>query len=219
MSEVVASTTEIREFRPSWTTFHRRLLGRLLLLGPLLLLVVLVAAPSIGLALVMLGAVSVLGGLGLAVYFGRMRVSVLPDRVRVHGALRTRSWTRDEPAAAVFLPQPGPALVPPGAERATLYLVSREDSRLFRLGSGTWERTVLDELATAIGAPVIIVPPGLTAEEIRDRYPGTIGWTAVHPWLVAFVLAASVPVLMFVTIILIRVVLVATGQLQLPLPH
>ncbi|QEO10591.1 hypothetical protein [Protaetiibacter larvae] len=219
MSATPDDLTAVREFQPSWAAFHRRFLARMLMLGPLLLLVVIVAAwPSIGLALVLLGAAGVLGGLGLAVYFGRVRVTVQPGRVTVRGPLRTRSWRTDELAAAVLVPQPGAALMRPGSATATLYLVSVDDRRLFWLSGGLWERDALDELAAAIGVQVITVPPGLLAEEIRDRYPGTIGWTAVHPWLFALVLAASAAAVMFIVLVLTTVVLIATGELQLPTP-
>ncbi|TXK17020.1 hypothetical protein [Homoserinibacter sp. GY 40078] len=203
-----------RTFLPSWSVFHRRLLGRMLIVGPVLILVIFVLSwPSLGLGLLMLGATLTIGGVALAIYFGRVRVDAEGDTLRVRGPFLTRSWIRHDIAAVVFVPLPGP----PGPVRpATLYAVSRLNERLFWLSGTFWEREALDEVSAAIGAPVHEVPPGLPAREIQERYPGTVGWTSVRPWLLALVLAASAGVAMFLVLVITTLVLIATGELQLP---
>jgi len=208
------------EFRPSWAAFHRRLLTRMLLVGPLFLIVLIVAAwPSLGLAFMMVGVVLLLGGLALAVYFGRVSARIDGHAIRIRGPFRTRTWSFGDIAALVLVPQPGTPPTPPGRERptpATLYAVSHLHERLFWLSGDFWERPVLDEIAKAIGAPLHEVPRGLPAQEVQARYPGTVGWTAVRPWLFALVVAGTAALLMLAVVIVASVVLIATGQVQLP---
>lgn len=217
MTEAAA---EPSEFRPSWAAFHRRLLARMLLLGPLFLMVLIVAAwPSLGLALVLVGAGVAAGGIALAAYFGRVSVRFEGAVIRVRGPLRTRSWSFGDIAALVMVPYAGTPPTPPGRERvvpATLYAVSHEYTRLFKLSGDFWERPVLDEIARSIDAPLHEVPRGLPAQEIQARYPGTLGWAAVRPWLFALVLAVSAAVLMLIVMVVTTFVLISTGQLQLP---
>ena len=71
-------------------------------------------------------------------------------------------------------------------------------------------------IAALIGAPIHHVPSGLTLKEIVARFPGTLGWTALRPWLLAIVIAASALVLMVTVSFIITAVLLATGQLTLP---
>lgn len=213
-----ADAMGFRDFRPSWPAFHRRLARRMLLLGPLVVVIVLVASwPSLGLAFMMLGASLTVGGIVLAVYFGRARVRVEGTTVHVRGSFRSRSWSRTDIAALVLVPQPGLS-AGPGAPAATLYAVSPAHERLFWLSGDFWERTELDEVAAAIAVPVVAVPKGLLAEEIRQRYPGTVGWTAVHPWLFALLVAGVASAVMLVSIVITSAVLIATGELQLPSP-
>ena len=215
-----AAAVERQEFRPSWAAFHRRLLARMLLVGPLFLIVLIIAAwPSLGLALVLVGAGMALGGIALAAYFGRVSVRFEGSVIRVRGPLRTRSWSFGDIAALVMVPYAGAPPTPPGRERpvpATLYAVSHGHERLFRLSGDFWERPVLDEIARTIDAPLHEVPRGLPAQDIQTRYPGTVGWTAVRPWLFALVLAVSAAVLMLIVVVIASFVLIATGQVQLP---
>lgn len=215
-----ADTPAVPEFRPSWAAFHRRLLTRMLLVGPLFLILLIVAVwPSLGLALVMVGAAMALGGIALAVYFGRVSVRVEGKAIRIRGPLRTRSWSLGDIASLVLVPQAGTPPTPPGRERptpATLYAVSHLHERLFWLSGDFWERSVLDEIVKAVGVTVHEVPRGLPAQEVRMRYPGTVGWTVVRPWLFALVLAVSAALLMLVVVIITSIVLLATGQVQLP---
>jgi|GEM_PF-1571416 len=208
------------EFRPSWAAFHRRLLARMLLLGPLLLIVLIVAAwPSLGLALVMLGGAMALGGIALAGYFGRASVRIDGGTIRVRGPLRTRSWSLGDIASLVMVPRPGTPPTPPGRERpipATLYAVSHLHERLFWLSGDLWERSSLDDIARATGLTVHEVPRGLSAQDVQTRYPGTVGWTTVRPWLFALVVAVSAALLMLIILVITSIVLVATGQVQLP---
>ena len=215
-----AEAAAMPEFRPSWAAFHRRLLTRMLLVGPLFFVVLFVAAwPSVGLALVLVGTVMALGGLALAVYFGRVSARIEGRSIRIRGPFRTRAWSFGDIAAVVLVPQPGLPPTPPGRERptpATLYAVSHLHERLFRLSGDFWERSVLDAIAKSIEAPVHEVPRGLPAQEVQTRYPGTVGWTAVRPWLFALVVAVSAALLMFGVVIITTIVLIATGQVQLP---
>jgi len=208
------------EFRPSWAAFHRRMLTRMLLVGPLFLIVLIVAAwPSLGLAFMMVGAVLLLGGIALAVYFGRVSARIEGDTIRIRGPFRTRTWSFRDIAALVLVPQAGTPPTPPGRERpipATLYAVSHLHGRLFWLSGDFWERPVLDEIAKAVGAPLHEVPRGLPAQEVQARYPGTVGWTVVRPWLFALVVAAAAALLMLAVVIVTSIVLLATGQVQLP---
>lgn len=216
----MADAAGVPEFRPSWAAFHRRLLSRMLLVGPLLLILLILAAwPSLGLAFLMVGAAFALGGVALAVYFGRVSARIEGPTIRIRGPLRTRSWSFGDIAALVLVPQPGAPPSPPGRERpipATLYAVSHLHERLFWLSGAFWERPVLDEIAKAIGAPLHEVPRGLPAQDVQSRYPGTVGWTVVRPWLFALVVAVSAAVLMFVVLLIASIVLIATGQVQLP---
>lgn len=220
MTDAADVTAEQQEFRPSWAAFHRRLMSRMLLLGPLLVVIVLVASwPSIGLALITLGAAMALGGIAFAAYFGRTRLRVEGSMVRFRGPLRTRGWVRGDIAALVFVPTPGQPPVPPGRERptsATLYAVSPLNERLFWLSGDFWERDELDRIAQAVGSPVHEAPKGLSAQDVRERFPGTVGWTNVHPWRLALLLAGIAMVLMFTVVVATTVVLIATGQVQLP---
>lgn len=215
-----AEAASVPEFRPSWAAFHRRLLMRMLLVGPLFLIVLIVAAwPSIALAFLMVGAAMAVGGIALSVYFGRVSVRIEGTAVRVRGPLRTRAWAFSDIGALVLVPRPGTPPTPPGRERptpATLYAVSHLHERLFWLSGDFWERPVLDEIAHAIGVPVHEVPRGLPAQDVRMRYPGTVGWTAVRPWLFALVIAVSAAVVMLLVVIITTAVLISTGQVQFP---
>lgn len=219
-STETADAAAVPEFRPSWSTFHRRLLARMLLVGPLLLILLILAAwPSLGLAFLMVGAAFAIGGVALAVYFGRVSARIEGDSIRIRGPLRTRKWSLDDIAALVLVPQAGVPPTPPGRERpipATLYAVSHLHERLFWLSGAFWERPVLDDIAKAIGAPLHEVPRGLAAQDVQQRYPGTVGWTVVRPWLFALVVALSAALLMFIVLIVASIVLIATGQVQLP---
>jgi hypothetical protein len=219
-ADTAAAATAVPEFRPSWAAFHRRLLARMLLVGPLLVIVLIVATwPSVGLAVMMVGATLALGGLALAVYFGRTSARIEGSTIRVRGPFRTRRWSFADIADLVLVPQPGTPPSPPGRERptpATLYAVSHLHERLFWLSGDFWERPVLDEVAAAIGAPLHEVPRGLPAQEVQQRYPGTVGWTVVRPWLFALLVAVGAALLMLVVSIVAAVVLIATGQVQLP---
>lgn len=215
-----AAAVAVPEFRPSWAAFHRRLLARMLLAGPLFVILLFVATwPSLGLAVVMIGAALALGGLALAVYFGRTSARIDGTTIRVRGPFRTRTWSFVDIAALVMVPQPGAPPTPPGRERATtatLYAVSHLHERLFWLSGDFWERPVLDEIAAAIGAPLHEVPRGLPAAEVQQRYPGTVGWTVVRPWLFALVIAVAGALLLLAVSIVAAFVLIATGQVHLP---
>lgn len=201
-----------RHFQPSWPAFHRRLLGRMLWLGPLLVLALLIAAwPSFGFALVGLGTTLLLGGIALAVYFARMRVSVEHGELRIRGPLRTRRWPVHAVATLVFLPLPG-------ARRASLYGVSPALERMFTLSAEVWEDEQLEGVSEAIGAPVVRAPAGLTVADITERYPGTIGWATRRPWLLMALVTGGLMLLMLVLAVITTIVLVATGQVPLPVP-
>ncbi|AYF98580.1 hypothetical protein [Protaetiibacter intestinalis] len=205
-----AAPGEPRTFHPSWPAFHRRMLVRLLWLAPLLLVAVMVAAwPSFGLALVVLGAGILLTGLGLAVYFARAQASVADGELRIRGVLHTRRWSVHSIGALVFVPLPG-------TRRPTLYGVSPVRERMFALSAELWEDAELEQLATAIGAPIVRAPAGLTAIDLTERYPGTIGWTTRHPWLVVALLTGGTVVLMLTVAVISTIVLIATGQVTLP---
>ncbi len=220
MDAELADAPATPEFRPSWSAFHRRLLARMLLLGPLLVIVLIVAAwPSLGLAFVMLGGAMAFGGLALALYFGRVSVRIDGTAIRVRGPFRTRGWSLGDIAALVMVPRPGTPPTPPGREHpipATLYAVSHLNERLFWLSGDFWERSALDDIARATGLTVHEVPRGLPAQDMQARYPGTIGWTNVRPWLFALVVAISAGLLMLIILVITSIVLVATGQVQVP---
>jgi hypothetical protein len=207
-----AAAGEPREFRPSWPVFHRRMLRRLVWLAPLFVLVVLIAAgPSLSLAIMALGAALVLAGVGFAVYFARTRAMVADGELRIRGPLRTRRWHVQAIGTLVFVPLPG-------TRQPTLYGVSPVLERMFSLSPEVWEEHVLEELAEAIGAPVVRAPAGLPAAELAARYPGTVGWTTTRPWLVLLLLMGGTVLLMMIVGIIMTAVLVATGQVPLPTP-
>lgn len=205
------------EFRPSWSGFHRRLWRRWALLLPLTLLILLIASgPQIGFAFVAIGLPMVVGGSFAAVYFGRARVWFDDSVIRVRGAIRTRSWSTADIARLVFVPQPG--ALPGRPAPATLYAVTGLDERLFWLSADIWDRDQQDAIAHAIGAPVHEVPAGLTPKEIAERFPGTIGWTTLRPWLFAIVISASTLLLILTVSVIVTLVMILTGQLTLPTP-
>ena len=205
-----AAPSEPREFRPSWPAFHRRMLGRLIWFGPLLVLMLLIAAwPSVGTAVIALGTAFVLGGIGMIVYFGRTRARVEAGELRIRGPLRTRRWPTYAIGTLVLLPLPG-------TRDATLYGVSPVLERMFSLSAQTWEQDELAELAEAIGAPVVRAPAGLTVADLRERYPGTIGWTTTHPWAVVLLVVGGVAIATFLVSLVVAAVMIATGQVQLP---
>jgi hypothetical protein len=205
-----AAPGEPRVFRPSWPAFHRRMLVRLVWLAPLLVLTLIVAAwPRVGLALIALGTGLLLAGIGLAVYFARSRVVVEAGEVRIRGPLRTRRWAAHSVATLVFVPLPG-------RRQATLYGVSPVLERMFALSAEVWEQEELEAIAEAIGSPVVRAPAGLAAAELKERYPGTVGWTTTHPWLLVLLLTASTVVLMFALAVVATIVLLSTGQVTLP---
>src|SRR5690606_20814818 len=135
--------------------FHRRLLARMVWLAPLLVLALLIAAwPSLGLALVGLGGALVLGGVALAVYFSRTRVTVVDGELRIRGPLRTRRWPVHAISTLVFLPLPG-------TRRATLYGVSPVLERMFVLSAEVWDDDTHVAIAEPFGAPSVRYPAGL----------------------------------------------------------
>ncbi|PZQ92031.1 MAG: hypothetical protein DI534_03590 [Leifsonia xyli] len=207
-----AAAPERREFRPSWPAFHRRLLIRLFWFAPFLLLVlVMVGWPSFGMALVALGGGLLLVGIALAAYFGRARVSIEAGELRIRGALRTRRWPLHRIGTLVLLPLPG-------TRDATLYGVSPALKRMFSLSAQVWPQETLEELAEAIGAPIVRAPAGLAVIDLKERYPGTIGWTTTHPWVLMLVVVGGVGVATVLVSLVIAFVLVATGQVPLPSP-
>ncbi|HLU63853.1 MAG TPA: hypothetical protein VKY66_04920 [Protaetiibacter sp.] len=206
------SPADARHFRPSWPAFHKRMLARMLWLGPLLVLALLIAAwPSFGFALIGLGATMLLGGTGLAVYFARTRVTVAHGELRIRGPLRTRRWPLHAVGTLVFVPLPG-------APHAGLYGVSPGIERMFALSAEAWEHAELEAIAEAIGAPVVRAPTGLTVAEITERYPATIGWAIRRPWLLMLTVAGALMLLMIVLAVISAAVLVATGQVPMPVP-
>ncbi|MFT4028649.1 MAG: hypothetical protein QM675_02135 [Protaetiibacter sp.] len=201
---------EPRVFRPSWPVFHRRMLVRLVWFSPLLLMALLLAAwPSVGLGIMALGTGLLLGGIGLAVYFGRTTVTIESGELRIRGPLRTRRWPLPAIATLVFVPLPG-------RRRASLYGVSPLLERMFALSAETWEEDELEGIAASIGAPVVRAPAGLTGPELQERYPGTVGWTTTRPWLFVLLLTCGTAVLMFAVAVVATIVLIATGQVTLP---
>lgn len=207
-----APAAEPREFRPSWASFHRRMLMRLLWLAPLLILTLIVAAwPSLGLALIVLGAGMLLAGLGLGLYFGRARVTVHERELRIRGPLRTRRIPVHTIATLVFVPLPG-------TRRATLYGVSPLLERMFSLSADAWDDAELEGIAEAVGAPIVRAPVGLTPVELTERYPGTIGWTTTHPWAVVLLLTGGIVLLMLVVAVIATAVMISSGQLPMPTP-
>ncbi|MCS0500425.1 hypothetical protein [Protaetiibacter mangrovi] len=207
-----AAPAEPRTFHPSWPAFHRRMLMRFLWLAPLLVFALVIAAwPSIGLALVVLGTGILLAGLGLLVYFARSRVTVESGELRIRGPLRTRRWPLHAVATLVFVPLPG-------ARRATLYGVSPALERMFSLSAELWDEADLEALAGAIGASVVRAPAGLAPLELQERYPGTVGWTTTHPWLVVLLLTGGAMIVMIAVAVVVAAVLIATGQVPMPSP-
>ncbi|WP_166865739.1 hypothetical protein [Salinibacterium sp. ZJ70] len=203
-----------REFRPDWSRFHRRLWRRWAMLLPLtLLIMVLAVGPQVGFLFVAIGLPMVVGGLVALLYFSRARVWFEGPVLRIRGALRTRSWSTSDVGNLVFVPQPG---LPGKKMPATLYGVTTQAERLFWLSGDLWDREDQDAIAALIGAPIHEVPAGLTPKEIAERFPGTLGWTALKPWLFALVIAACALALMVTVSVIITVVLLATGQLTLP---
>ncbi len=205
-----ATASERREFRPSWPAFHRRMLVRLIWFAPLLLLTLLIATwPSAGAAFVVLGAALVLTGVGLALYFGRTRVTIEAGELRIRGPLRTRRWPAHAIGTLVLLPLPG-------TRDATLYGVSPVLERMFSLSAQTWEQASLTEIAEALGAPVVRAPAGLAVPDLKERYPGTIGWTTTHPWALVLLVVGGTVLVAFIVSVVIAAVLIATGQVPMP---
>ena len=203
--------------RPSWARFHRRLLARMLLMGPLVVLMAVIAMwPSVGLALVLIGGGMVLGGLALAVYFARTRVRVGAREIRVRGPLRTRRWALRDIGTIVFVPPLGAPAGTEIARMATLYAVAPSLERMFSLSAGLWEADDLEAIAERIGAPVVRAPAGIPPAELRARYPGTVGALATRPWLVMLLLAAGTVFAMVIALVIAMIVLYATGQSSLP---
>lgn len=206
------SPGEPRQFHPSWPAYHRRLLARLVWLAPLLVLALLIAAwPSFGLALIGIGGVLLLGGASLGVYFARTRVTVADGELRIRGPLRTRRWPVHAVGTLVLLPLPG-------TRRPTLYGVSPVLERMFSLSAEVWSEDELENIAEAIGAPIVRAPAGLAVVDMSERYPGTIGWTVRHPWLVIVLITVGAVLAMLVVAIISAFVLVATGQVPMPGP-
>jgi hypothetical protein len=206
-----AAPGEPRSFLPSWPVYHRHLLGRLVWAVPLMLLCFLIAAPSVALGVIGLGSAVLGGGIALALYFGRTRVTVTGEQLRIRGPLRTRSWPRAAIATLVLLPLPG-------TRRATLYGVSPALSRMFSLSAATWEDADLDQIAEAIGAPIVKAPVGLAVVDIKERYPGTIGWAITHPWAVMLLVGGGAVLLTLALAVVSAVVLIGTGQVPMPVP-
>ncbi|RQP12533.1 MAG: hypothetical protein EAS51_02515 [Microbacteriaceae bacterium] len=207
-----APAPERREFRPSWPAYHRRMLVRLVWLAPLLVLTLLIVTwPSVGAAVVAIGAALLLGGIAMLLYFGRTRATVEAGELRLRGPLRTRRWPTHAIATLVMLPLPG-------TRDATLYGVSPALERMFSLSAQTWEQDALEELATAIGAPVVRAPAGLAVADITERYPGTIGWTTRHPWAVVLLVVGGTLLASFLFSVLVAAIMIATGQVPLPTP-
>jgi hypothetical protein len=205
-----AATGEPRQFHPSWPAFHRRMLARLVWLAPLLVLTLVIAAwPSFGLALIGVGGALLLVGVGLGLYFSRTRVTVADGELRIRGPLRTRRWPVHAIATLVLLPLPG-------TRRPTLYGVSPVLERMFSLSAEVWDDDDLEAIAEAIGAPLVHAPAGLALVDITERYPGTVGWTTRHPWLVVVLITAATMVVMLAVAVISALVLMATGQLPMP---
>jgi hypothetical protein len=59
-------------------------------------------------------------------------------------------------------------------------------------------------------------PAGLALVDITERYPGTVGWTTRHPWLVVVLITAATMVVMLAVAVISALVLMATGQLPMP---
>lgn len=217
MSEAEKTTDApaAREFRPSWKGFHRRLWRRWALLLPFTVLILFLAAgPQVGFLFVSLGTPMLLAGLYASLYFSRAKVTVQDGTVSFTRAFRTRRWSVSDVAHLVFVPQPGG--MPGRPAPATLYAVTFLNERLFWLSGEPWERSEQEAIADAIGATVHTVPAGLTPKEIAERYPGTIGWTTLRPWLFALTLAASALAFMFVLTVVVAAIMLATGQITLP---
>ena len=207
-----APAPERREFRPSWPAFHRRMLVRLVWFAPLLVLTLLIATwPSLGAGVVALGSAMLLGGIGMLVYFARTRVVVEAGELRIRGPLRTRRWPVHAIGTLVMLPLPG-------TRDATLYGVSPALERMFALSAQTWEQETLTELVEAIGAPVVRAPAGLAVVDIKERFPGTIGWTTTHPWALVLLVVGGTVLATLVVSVVVAAVMIATGQVPLPTP-
>lgn len=207
-----APAPERREFRPSWPAFHRRMLVRMVWFLPLLILTLLIAAwPSVGAAVIALGSGFVVGGVAAMLYFARTRAVVENGELRLRGPLRTRRWPTHAVTTLVMLPLPG-------TRDATLYGVSPVLERMFSLSAQTWEQQTLEELTEAIGSTVVRAPAGLTVAEIKERYPGTIGWTTTHPWAVVLLVVGGTLLVSFLISVVVAAVMIATGQVPMPTP-
>jgi hypothetical protein len=181
-------------------------------LAPLLVLALIIAAwPSLGLALIGIGGTLLLAGVALAVYFSRTRVTIADGELRIRGALRTRRWPVHAVGTLVFLPLPG-------TRRSTLYGVSPVLERMFSLSVEAWNDDDLEGIAEAIGAPVVHAPAGLAVVDITERYPGTVGWTTTHPWLVILLITGGTVIVMLIVAVISALVLMTTGEIPMPTP-
>lgn len=212
MTDTDAAPDNAHVFQPAWRHFHRRLLVRMIWLAPLGVIAVIVASwPSLGTALIAIGAVLVIAGVGFAIYFSRMRVTVRDGELRIRGPFRTRRWPVHAIATLVLLPTPG-------TREPTLYGVAPTLERMFSLTPSAWSVDELDAIAEATGVSIARAPAGLSVDDITERYPGTIGWGTRHPWAVIALAMGGAVVAMLAVTVVTAVLLVATGQVDLPLP-
>ena len=74
----------------------------------------------------------------------------------------------------------------------------------------------ISRASEALGAPVVRAPAGLAVPDLKERYPGTIGWTTTHPWALVLLVVGGTVLVAFIVSVVIAAVLIATGQVPMP---
>lgn len=191
--------------RPDFTHYRRQVFAAPLLLAAIGAFVIYQSNRS-PYGWTVAGVTVVLCIIGIAVFYKRARLVIGPEGITKVGLVGSQRAGWDRMGRILFAPQL--SNVDPRLN-AALFLLDREDAKIFPMTAPAWSPAQMEEVCRATGLPVIVVPAGETMSGMRKHYPKAIPFYLARPLL----LGAVIGVLLLIVIAGGVAVLAATGNL------
>lgn len=136
--------------------------------------------PVVGVAVVIVIALSVLGALD----FARARITISDGMLDKRVFLSRSRRVPLERISLVHLLH----VYPSGSTTAVpqLLAVDSAGARLFRMRGQYWSRAAIDRVSAAVRAPIVIAEEPLTVAEFHDEWPQAAYWYENRPVLAGF---------------------------------
>lgn len=197
-------TPQALVIRPDFTHYRRQVFAAPLLLAAIGAFVIYQSNRS-PYGWTVAGVTVVLCIIGIAVFYKRARLVIGPEGITKVGLVGSQRAGWDRMGRILFAPQ----LSNVDRLNAALFLLDREDAKIFPMTAPAWSPAQMEEVCRATGLPVIVVPAGETMAGMRKHYPKAIPFYLARPLL----LGAVIGVLLLIVIAGGVAVLAATGNL------